>query len=147
MTGPRTFKPPPTPPHFTGMLWLNADKSIGGIISDVFNHPINLHATKEGQQYRVRGWRGEPPEFLRIPLIDDKPHEDGLPERACPKCEGRLYWRESVAMGGKYPSIWRCAVCEPADPAMWLDGCAAPDKPRVKAPEAVAEPVKEGTLL
>lgn len=114
------FKPPDTPPSHTGTLWLNADKTIGGLISDVFNEPIHILATKEGAQYRVVGWRGTPPEFRRIALADDA-REDGLPDDAphtkCGKCEGRLYWRAAMTAG-----LWRCATCEPADPLVYLDG-------------------------
>ena len=73
------FKPPNAPPSHTGSLWLNPDRTIGGLISDVWNQPIHLIATKEGAQYRVQGWRGAEPEFRRIPLLDD-PRPDGLPD-------------------------------------------------------------------
>ncbi len=122
------WKPPNSPPAFTGTLWLNPDKTIGGLISDVFNTPIHLIATKEGGEYRVLGWRGNAPEFKRIPLLDD-PRADGLPDDAphdaCKTCEGRLYWRASVVSGGG-SGLWRCATCDPADDKLWLDGLAVP---------------------
>lgn len=114
------FKPPDAPPSHTGTLWLNPDKSIGGLISDVFNQPIHLIATKEGSEYRMRGWRGEGPEFKRVPLLDDA-RKDGLPDDAptgpCNLCEGRLYWRAALTNG-----VWNCATCVPADDKLWLDG-------------------------
>jgi hypothetical protein len=151
-----TFRPPQTPPSHTGSLWLNPDKTIGGIISDVFNEPIHFVATKEGSEYRVRGWRGVGPEFRRLP-IEGAPREDGLPDGApsdcCPKCEGRLYWRASVISGGG-SGVWRCATCAPADSSLWLDGLAVPPPSSSKStiaatppPKPTPPPPKEGSLL
>lgn len=67
----RTFRPPNVPPSHTGELWLNPDKTIGGVITDLFLWPIHFVAVKEEDHYYIRGWRGKPPEFLRVPLIDD----------------------------------------------------------------------------
>lgn len=124
-----TWKSPNVPPSHTGTLWLNPDKTIGGLISDVFNQPIHLIATKEGSEYRVRGWRGEAPEFRRIPLLDD-PRADGMPDDApregCPKCDGRLFWRASIVSNPQGGGVWQCATCEPADSSLWLDAVALP---------------------
>lgn len=135
----RTFKPPTNiAPSHTGTMWRNKDGSVGIVITDVFNTPIRLIGIKEGDGYYVRGWRGDPPEFIRLPLVDDKPHEDGLPSQPCAKCEGRLFWREAVALGGS--PRWCCAKCELYDPAKWLDGCVVPER-KVKTLK------KEGSLL
>ena len=123
------WKPPNTPPSHTGSLWLNPDKTIGGLISDVWNQPIHLIATKEGAQYRVQGWRGAEPEFRRIPLLDD-PRPDGLPDdaptSACKLCEGRLYWRASIVSNPAGGGVWQCATCAPMDSSLYLDGVAVP---------------------
>jgi hypothetical protein len=119
------YKPPNSPAAFTGSLWLNPDKTIGGLISDVFNEPIHLVATKEGAQYRVQGWRGNAPEFKRIPLLDD-PRPDGLPDDApngpCKSCEGRLFWRASIVSNPHGGGVWQCATCAPMDSSLYLDG-------------------------
>lgn len=122
---PDPWKPPNAPPSHTGTLWLNKDGTIGASISDVFNEQIHLIGTKEGKEYRLRGFRGTAPEFRRIPLLDDA-RPDGLPDDAprgaCEKCEGRLYWRASIISNPNGGGLWRCAVCEPADSSLWLDG-------------------------
>jgi hypothetical protein len=147
------FTPPQTPPSHTGSLWLNPDKTIGGIISDVFNEPIHFVGTKvPGEaEYRVRGWRGVGPEFRRLP-IEGAPREDGLPDGApsapCKICEGRLFWRASIISGGG-SGPWRCATCEPADSSLWLDGLAVPpsSKATTLQPSSKPTPPKEGSLL
>ena len=144
------YKPPDAPPSFTGTLWLNPDKTIGGLISDVFNEPIHLVATKEGAEYRVSGWRGEAPEFRRITIMEggrENASPDESPEDACPKCEGRLYWRASVINTGSVvsgPAAWHCATCDPADSKLWLDGFAAPPK---RVPAAKPPAPEPGKLL
>jgi hypothetical protein len=74
----RTFKPPNEPPSHTGEMWRNEDGSIGGVVTDLFGWPVHFVAVKEESSYYIRGWRGRPPEFLRVPLIDDdvKPVRD-----------------------------------------------------------------------
>jgi hypothetical protein len=68
----RGFKPPERiPAHFTGTLWKNKDGTLGATITDVFLWPIHIVATREGDCYHLRGWRGKPPEAIRIPLIDE----------------------------------------------------------------------------
>ena len=142
MLDPRAFRVPNTPPHFTGELWLNPDKSIGGIMTDIHNTPIRFIGVKDGAVYRVRGWRGEGPEFMR--LSDDVgPRPDGLPDSSphdpCPTCAGRLYWRPAIVGGQPIGSRrWCCVKCEPAPDGLWLDGAAVPAK---------ATSAKEGTLL
>lgn len=147
----KDFRAPPFPPAFTGTMWLNKDGSVGAEISDVFNVPIHIIAKKEGDHYHVRGWRGEPPEFVRLPL--EYTRDDGLPDDAphdaCGKCEGRLFWRASIVNGGDGgKGLWHCAACEAMDPKLWMDGLVVPAK---RAP-VVVKPVekakeKEGTLL
>ena len=112
----KDFRAPLTPPAFTGEIWLNADKTIGGTITDVFNVPVHIIATKEGDHYHVRGWRGEPPEFVRLQL--EYTRDDGLPDDApsgpCDRCEGRLYWRASIVNGGTavlHISEWETSCC------------------------------------
>ena len=67
----KDFVPPNTPPSHTGFMWRRPDGTIGIEISDVFLRSIRLIGTKEGDQYYLRGWRGRPPEEIRVPLIDD----------------------------------------------------------------------------
>lgn len=134
-------------------MWLNKDGSVGAVISDVFNSPIHIHATKEGSEYRVRGWRGIGPEFRRLP-IEIVPREDGLPDSApydpCRMCEGRLFWRASVVarnpnQTGNQP--WRCATCEPADEKLWIDGVALPERAKAPVKVEVAPKPVTGSLL
>jgi hypothetical protein len=122
----RDFKPPDYPPSHTGTMWLNKDGSVGAIISDVFNSPLHLVAIKKGTEYHVQGWRGEAPEFLRIPLVDDSHLEDGRPTKACIKCQGRLFWRASIVSNPNGGGVWRCATCEPYPDDLWIDGVAIP---------------------
>lgn len=68
---PEKFTPPNVPAHFTGTLWRNADGTLGATISDVFDWPIHLIATKEDGQYHLRGWRGQVPDSLGLPLVDN----------------------------------------------------------------------------
>jgi hypothetical protein len=142
----RDFHPPNAPPHFSGTMWLNKDGSVGAEISDVFNTPIHLIAKKNGSEYHVQGWRGEPPEFLRM-TYEARP--DGLPDDAprdgCGKCEGRLFWRTSIVSNPAGGGVWRCATCEPYDPNLWIDAVALPAK---KVTPAKTETLaKTGTLL
>lgn len=65
-----TTQPKPPDPSFTGKLWLNPDKTIGGQIEDVFGSMIILHGVKEERGYRLTGIRGVVPEWLRIGLVD-----------------------------------------------------------------------------
>lgn len=127
------WKPPNAAPSHTGKLWLNPDKSIGGVITDVFNEPIHIIAKKEGSEYWVRGWRGTPPEFRRVPIAEGA-RDDGLPDdapvAACEKCDGRLFWRASIISNPHGGGVWRCATCEPADSKLWLDGVAIPARAR-----------------
>jgi hypothetical protein len=103
-------------------MWLNPDKTIGAIITDVFNMPIHLIGQKEGSEYALRGWRGDLPVIEKMPLIDDNP-DDGLPRVRCKTCDGRLFWRAPLERRSQQ---WRCIKCEPADPLWWLDGSAVP---------------------
>lgn len=125
----RDFRPPQSTPSHTGTLWRNADGSLGIFLTDVFNVPIHLIGTKDGDTYHVRGWRGEPPEFLRLPLA---PRDDGLPDDAprgeCATCHGRLYWRASIVSNPAGGGIWQCATCAPYDPLLWVDALAVPGK-------------------
>ena len=121
----RPFTPPPDQPAaFTGTMRVDADKVIRGVLTDVFSAAIHFEATKEGAVYHLRGWRGGTPEVARIPLVEDV-RADGLPDDApngpCSVCEGRLFWRASVILGGGH-GVWHCAACTPADSALWLDG-------------------------
>ena len=128
MTDRPSYKPLPIPPAYTGKLWLNPDKTLGGVISDVFLAPIHITGEKEDGGYRLRGWRGNQPEWSKIPFVDDAPHDDGLPSEPCSACEGKLYWRASVINDGRGGRDWHCVKCEPADPALWLDGVAVGKK-------------------
>jgi hypothetical protein len=107
-------------PSHTGSMRLDKDGIIRGILSDVFNAPINFEATKEGKEYRLIGWRGAAPEFRRIPIAESA-RDDGLPDSAphgpCPTCEGKLYWRAALTDG-----VWNCATCVPYDSLALLDG-------------------------
>lgn len=128
---PDPFTAPNTVPAFTGEMWLNKDGTVGAVITDVFNVPIHLIGTKEGSTYRVRGWRGDMPEVMKLAYDGARP--DGLPDdapvEACPACAGHLYWRPSLLNGpdgGRGP--WHCAKCVPADSRLWLDGVAVGKK-------------------
>jgi hypothetical protein len=67
----RDFRKPDGPPAFTGTMWKNDDGTIGMEITDVFLYPIHIIGVRDGSEYYLRGWRGEPPNTIRIPLVDD----------------------------------------------------------------------------
>lgn len=66
----RDFRPPNEPPSHTGWLWREKDGTLRATLSDIFNWPIHIVARKDGDRYYLQGWRGKPPEALRIGLID-----------------------------------------------------------------------------
>ena len=75
----RDFKPPETPPPFTGLLWKNKNGTVGLTVTDVFGWPIHLIGTLEpGGVYYLRGWRGVVPDAIRIAGLDP-PLSDGEP--------------------------------------------------------------------
>ena len=73
MAEDRSFRPPTdgTLASHTGEMWRNPDGTIGAVITDVYLWPIHIIGRKEGDVYHLRGWRGKPPEYLKIPLVDD----------------------------------------------------------------------------